>query len=586
MAGLAVASLAGLASASAVRAQQTVIVTGTVVSAVTGEALPYSTVGIGGGAQRFSGADGRFSFDLAPGEYSLRVRQLGFSPLDTVIRVGRGADIRGLVFRLQPIAFRLDAVRTYAKSCRTSAQAADLAVLLEELTKNADRERLLRTEYPFVYQLERQIGYRGIGGFTNRAADTLKYYSKVLPRYAPGNLVQRVDSTDPKSESEMRVPTLVDLADPSFINTHCYRFRGVTNADDARVYKIDFEPTSEISTTDVEGSAYIDTATYLIKKAVFRLTRPDKLKPPVLGLEVTTTYREIFKGLGLFDEIHSEQPLNKRGRLVVYQVQDQKLAGILFYGRTPESVVIPDVQLPPKPKIDSTARLAGVVVDSAGRRLSRAEILVADGGARTTSTDSGQFLLVGLKPAKTSFVVRTLGFAPATFTQDLRPGRTRRVRVVLTRVTVQLSTIVVEESASEPMLANAGYYDRKKGGFGTFITPEQIEARNATLTSDLLRGVRGVDIQQVTPFSTVPYSRRTPGCVMNVFIDGIAVKVDKDNGLENVLPGSEVGAIEIYAGPSETPPKFLGASNGCGSIVIWTKSFTEREAASDSTKRE
>ena len=582
---LVVAALA-LSAARGANAQQTIIVSGTVVSAATGQGLPYSTVAVSGAAQRFSGANGGFVFDLAPGQYSFRIRQLGYSPLDTVVRVAPNANLRSLVFTLQPVAFKLDPIRTYAKACRLSRHAGDLTVLLDELTKNADREKLLRSEYPFVYQLERTIGYKGLGGLSNQSADTLRYYSKVLVPYAPGNLVQPVDPADPKSEREMRIPTLVDLADAAFIDTHCYSFRGVEDAAGGRAYRIDFEPSRDIAVTDVEGSAYIDSATYTIRKATFRLTKPDKLTPPIVGLEVTTTYREIFKGLALFDSIHSEQPLNRRTRFSLVQVQDQKLKGILFYGRTPEDVAIAEAPVPVKPEIDSTARLAGIVVDSSGRRLGRAEIFVADGGPRTTSSDSGQFVLRGLKPGRTNFVVRALGFAPAAFSEDLRPTRTRRVRVILTKVTVQLSTIVVEETLTQPVLANTGFYDRKKAGFGTFITPEQVEAMNVSRASDLLRAVRGVNIVQVNPFGTVPYARRGPGCVMNVFIDGLLIKVDKDNALENAISSSEVGAIEVYAGASETPPRFLGASNGCGSIVIWTRSYVDREVESDSTKHE
>src|SRR5881398_1888135 len=86
---------------STVLAQQPVIVGGIVVSAATDQSLPYSTVSIAGGAQRFTGADGSFNFDLVPGQYSFRVRQLGYAPLDTAIRVAPGVNMRAIVFKLQ-----------------------------------------------------------------------------------------------------------------------------------------------------------------------------------------------------------------------------------------------------------------------------------------------------------------------------------------------------------------------------------------------------------------------------------------------------------------------------------------------------
>src|SRR5438094_8416488 len=85
-------------------AQQTVIVGGTVVSASTGQSLPFSTVSIVGGAQRFTSLGGSFSFALTPGQYSFRIRQLGFAPLDTTVAVNPGANLRSLSFALKPAA--------------------------------------------------------------------------------------------------------------------------------------------------------------------------------------------------------------------------------------------------------------------------------------------------------------------------------------------------------------------------------------------------------------------------------------------------------------------------------------------------
>jgi Carboxypeptidase regulatory-like domain len=120
---LAFSIIIGVFAAAAVGAQQTAIVGGVVVSATSGEVLPYSTVSIVGGAQRFTAADGSFSFALAPGQYSFRIRQLGYAPLDTLIPVNPGANLRALTFALKPAAYRLDIVRTYANSCSGAISA-------------------------------------------------------------------------------------------------------------------------------------------------------------------------------------------------------------------------------------------------------------------------------------------------------------------------------------------------------------------------------------------------------------------------------------------------------------------------------
>jgi hypothetical protein len=582
-------SFLAISIATPALAQQTVVVGGIVVSAGADQSLPYSTVSVAGGVQRFTGADGSFSFALAPGQYSLRVRQLGFAPLDTTITVASGANLRALLFRLQPVAIRLDAIRTYATSC-SSGFGGDLGVLVGELSKNADREKLLRTEYPFVYEIERKNSYQGIGGTTVQSVDTVKYLSKVIEGYAPGHLVRLVDSTAPNSAREMRIPTLTDLADPLFIGSHCFKVPGMETVDGARAYRIDFQPSGDIKATDVEGTAFIDSTSYLIRKAIFRLTKPEKLKPPVLGLEVTTTYREIFNGLTLFEKIHSEQVLNKNVRFKANQDQDQRLTAIKFYGRTPDDIVIADSPKPVRPAIDSTARISGTVTDSTGRRLRGAEIRVADGSVRTTTSDSGQFLMKGLKPGKTEFLVRALGFGAATFTTELRAGRTRQMRVILRPSTVQLSTITVLDSLSAPLLAETGFFDRKRVGWGSFITPEDVERRHPMYVSDMLRSVSGVEVTSRVPGRTTVLSTRSMSmsgrCVMNVFVDGTRAYLSGGMTLEDVVSGSEMGAMEVYPSASETPPQFIVMGSDCGTLVIWTKGWLSAESQPDSVKHD
>src|SRR5438132_7602277 len=92
-------------------AQQAVVVGGVVVSSATGQSLPYATVSVENGAERFTGEDGSFSLSLASGQHRLRIKQLGFSPLDTVIAVNPGANLRALSFALKPVALVLATIK-------------------------------------------------------------------------------------------------------------------------------------------------------------------------------------------------------------------------------------------------------------------------------------------------------------------------------------------------------------------------------------------------------------------------------------------------------------------------------------------
>ena len=82
----------------------------------------------------------------------------------------------------------------------------------------------------------------------------------------------------------------------------------------------------------------MDSATYLIRRAQFRLTRGGTVRPAILGMEVTTTYREILPKVALFDQIHSVQPLGivtPGGNSVVFREVQRLLSYRFIYGGPP-----------------------------------------------------------------------------------------------------------------------------------------------------------------------------------------------------------------------------------------------------------
>jgi hypothetical protein len=41
--------------------------------------------------------------------------------------------------------------------------------------------------------------------------------------------------------------------------------------------------------------------------------------------------------------------------------------------------------------------------------------------------------------------------------------------------------------------------------------------------------------------------------------------------LDDLVPASDVAAVEVYRSPAEVPPEFNGPNAGCGVVVIWTR---------------
>jgi hypothetical protein len=317
--------------ATPLAAQSTSVVELKVV-APNGEPLRYSTIDVAGGESRFTTEEGKFNFTVPkPGTYQLRVKHLGFTALDTAITVGAEARM-ALTLMLKPVALHLSKVEVRDKnSCRSGrTPGTNLYIALEELRKNAERDRILRNSYPFVYKLARR--YDSFSAGRNESPivkqDTAVFSSRTNDAYRPGNIFMSTQGG--RGTREVRIPSLSDLADDVFMRSHCFSFGGLQETDDAVAYRIDFTPAPNIASSDFEGSAYLDTATYMIRQLEFRITRPERVN--VTALNVKTTFRELFPGLALFYTVRGVQPM---GRYDL--IDDQKLVEINFLRGSPST---------------------------------------------------------------------------------------------------------------------------------------------------------------------------------------------------------------------------------------------------------
>lgn len=292
----------------------------------TGDALGYSTIEVTPGEARFTTEAGKFFFNAPqPGRYQIRIKHLGFAALDTAVTLVSGARV-AMKLTLQPVAIHLAAVKVREKNgckgARTSAN--DLSVALEELRKNAERDRILRNSYPFIYRVARKYGGEG-APFPRQ--DTVSFQSLTSSSYRPGNIFQ-IGSTTAGASREVRIPTLSDLADDVFLRNHCFSYGGIEVVGDYAAYRIDFTPGSGIDNPDFEGSAYLDVQTYMIRKAVFRVTHPERAN--IAGISLTTTYREIFPGVALVYTVRGVQPTGK-----IDMIDEQHLIDVKFLGNSP-----------------------------------------------------------------------------------------------------------------------------------------------------------------------------------------------------------------------------------------------------------
>ena len=119
---------------------------------------------------------------------------------------------------------------------------------------------------------------------------------------------------------------------------------------------------------------------------------------------------------------------------------------------------------------------------------------------------------------------------------------------------------------------------RRQRGFGQYIGREQIERRNPTHVTDLLRDVPGLRVVgNGRGRGTVTTARGASiaggACPAQIYVDGF--HVNRADGftfrVDDVVQPNEVVGIEVYRGLSGVPPEFLSPRAKCGVVAIWTR---------------
>jgi hypothetical protein len=249
---------------------------------------------------------------LEPGTYQVRARQIGYSPKDTTIIIARGAAVTGVTFRLAPIALPLPSIVVKPGACVNpgrpdSAADPQLAGVFAQVRENVDRFRIVLDEYPFRYTRQDSVVFRPKNGADHTLLiDSTQYESRVRRPYRIGQVLFTEPDARGKPVQYMFLPSFPDLADSSFLAAHCWTWGGVgtlggRSTDPMLI--IDFVPADTIRVPDVAGSIYLDSTRLVVRRAIFRLTKEGAARPPVVGLNVTTSYREFVPLVPYLDSI-------------------------------------------------------------------------------------------------------------------------------------------------------------------------------------------------------------------------------------------------------------------------------------------
>ncbi len=337
-------------AASAVGAQvaardSTGSIAGTVVARESGAPLPYSVVSLATlGRERFTNERGAFTLAAIPaGRVRLLVRHIGYSPISLTVEVRAGVTDTVRVV-LSRIAVQLNQVtiqglgRCTSPGPPTATTDPAFAAIFEELRENADRYRLLAESYPFAYAMERRSTVHYVGGETiTTSIDTMRIGTGVRSHYVPGTIVT-VGSGPFNRQVLFNIPTLLQFADRSFLDNHCFGNAGADIVDGHAVVRIDFNASARIKPPDVSGSMYLDRETFQIRRSTLRLTRVPDEAPQIAAVEVVTDFREIVPSISVPSTIQSVHVLHTdRTRPVLPDTayETQRMVGLTFLKTRP-----------------------------------------------------------------------------------------------------------------------------------------------------------------------------------------------------------------------------------------------------------
>jgi hypothetical protein len=204
----------------------------------------------------------------------------------------------------------------------------------------------------------------------------------------------------------------------------------------------------------------------------------------------------------------------------------------------------------------------------------------------TTANSDGRFSLEAPGPGDYYVLAEALGYQPGLDgILELGSGGSISVEFYLHPKPLVLDSLVVAMTRTRVYreLQKTGYYERLEAGFGSFITPEEIERRNPRQMADLFRNVPGIRIRRegmdgTRIYLVRPNMVRGNTCSPRVYVDGMPRRNDPTTEemspgvrMEDIVDISQIAAVEVHTRATSIPLAVGGTQEGCGVIMIWTK---------------
>ncbi|GIW50959.1 MAG: hypothetical protein KatS3mg081_0314 [Gemmatimonadales bacterium] len=230
--------------------------------------------------------------------------------------------------------------------------------------------------------------------------------------------------------------------------------------------------------------------------------------------------------------------------------------------------------------------ILGVVIDgSSGEPLANAIVSLTGLDIQAVSSRDGNFRLEGVPPGTHGLVVRRIGYEVLERAVTVRGGDTVRLVggvLALKALPFVLDTMVVRgEREEEWILEQVGFNERRKMGFGDFVTRREFEPYFPAEIADVLKRFSSLGVRP-NPNYLRPWrgGQTDPrrwivghgdSCPALFFLNGVFIGDGSRVDLESLLDVNQIEAIEVYTGTAQIPVIFNRTGSRCGVVAFWTR---------------
>ena len=229
-------------------------------------------------------------------------------------------------------------------------------------------------------------------------------------------------------------------------------------------------------------------------------------------------------------------------------------------------------------------RVAGTVVDTAGRAIVDADVILgADLRTRTDST--GAFALAVTARGAQRLRVRFIGFRPYETSVDARDANAGALRIRLVRMPQLLGEVRITDVNACERNTLRGFECRRAIGRGMYRDAGELRALRPSAWADMLDGIPSLRRQPVMTPDGLDWRAMAPPsrCLVEIFngedpqFDGHVRKVP----VEELIP-RDVVAIEYYDEYQNVPEALQRfawpreSANGCSLLVYWLREAPAR----------